>query len=409
MDKLFEKWYLKEETNIIQKFTEYLSIDSSSPKEADAYNYLYEYLTSVDFDVTKEYLNANLEEHELYTYHKDSKIDRSRFNIKAKDKNYNGNLLKILFNSHIDVVPSSHEFENAFNPIIKDGYLYGRGACDTKNNLIMLIEAIRFVKENKLPLKKAIEIDLVIEEEITGNGTLSAVMNNEFPPDFVIVLEPTNLNVFRGHRGVITTCIEVNGKPVHMGSDLTGESAIENAIKIIEILKLLEAKLLKIAKENAGFNCWDKPVQVNVGKIIGGEWAGSVPEKCALIVNVGFTNEFSIKSIQHEIESFIRESCGNMDIEVSFPELKNEAFLIEENNVYLKDFLKIVSGSSSIQSVETYGWRVSCDAHYYNSLLQKPTIIFGCGDLTDAHSSHERINLEEFKRGIQILAKYLTE
>lgn len=408
MVKLFDEWYSGNEINIIKNLKEYLSIDTSSPNEEKAFIFLNRYLNSIDFEVTKIYIDPTLKNHELYTYHPNSIINKERFNIKAVDrKNNNKDSLKVLFNSHIDVVPKSSDFLRAFKPEVQNGYLYGRGACDTKNNLIMLVEAIRFLRDNNLPIKKEIEIDLVIEEEITGNGTLAALQDYS-SPDFIVVLEPTNLNVYRGHRGVITTQIDIYGKSVHMGSDLTGESAIENAIKIIELLKYLEQKLLNIAHKNNGFKCWEKPVQVNIGKIKGGEWAGSVPEKCTILANIGFTDEFSIKNIKQEITSFIKENCGSINVEIGYPELRNAAYLIDENNIHMNEFLNSVNGVISEKQEKTYGWRVSCDAHYYHELLSKPTIIFGCGDLKDAHSSHERIKLEELKDGIQILANYLS-
>src|SRR5699024_8950243 len=125
----------------------------------------------------------------------------------------------------------------------KDGFMYGRGACDTKNNLIMLVEAIRFLNDNNIPMQKNVELDLVIEEEVSGNGTISSIMHG-IDVDTVIVMEPTDLKVYRGHRGCITANFEIKGKSVHMGSNQTGINAIECGYHLIKRLKVYEAYLL---------------------------------------------------------------------------------------------------------------------------------------------------------------------
>lgn len=391
----------------------YLSIDTSSPNEYRAFDFLKEYLSSINFEIEKQCFHPNTYTHELFTPHKYSNTDSSSYNLKAinNDKiDQQKSQSKVLFNIHIDVVPNSNSFPEGFSPIIKNNYLYGRGACDTKNNLIMLVEAIRFLKENNIPINKQIEMDLVIEEEITGNGTLSSNLHG-IDADVIIVMEPTNLQLFRGHRGVITAEIEVTGKPVHMGSDVTGVNAIEGIYDVIKGLKVFEQEMLEEARLHDGFNCWDKPLQINVGKIEGGQWAGSVPENCKILANVGFTDKYTL----HEIQEKIRKICTNTknnwvnnNISITFNELKNAAYLTNENDSYLNEFLEIINSNKSKPQHKTYGWRVSCDAHYYHTLAKKPTLIFGSGDLSDAHSSHEKVDLEEFKQGVKILAKYLV-
>ncbi|MBT9429856.1 MULTISPECIES: peptidase dimerization domain-containing protein [Symbiopectobacterium] len=69
-----------------------------------------------------------------------------------------------------------------------------------------------------------------------------------------MVFEPTNLDVHNGHRGCLTTELDIQGKSVHMGSDLTGVSAIKRAADVIKSLEQLEGSMLKEASKDGAFN-----------------------------------------------------------------------------------------------------------------------------------------------------------
>lgn len=408
ISSIFDYWYAKKEELIINNFKNFIKIDTVSPNELEASEFLEKYLESINYKLEKKKINEETYMHYLYNNHPRSDKNKENYNFFGyPDTNDNQNV-SVLFNVHIDVVPPSLNQIRAFDPYIEENFLYGRGACDTKNNLIMLVEAIRFLKDSNIEISKNVKIDLVIEEEITGKGTLSSNLNG-VEADLVIVMEPTELKTFRGHRGIITTEIEVKGESVHMGNSHTGINAIEESYKVIESLKRLEKELISESIENEGFNVWEKPVQINIGKINGGEWAGSVPEYCTLTANIGFTDLYSISQIKNKIIEHIQNDSGLTNPpNIYFNELVNPAFLTNNDNSYVKEFVNHAYFNHESIPRKLYGWRVSCDAHYYYHLNNLPTIIFGSGKLSDAHSDHERVNLNEFKKGILMLANYLS-
>ncbi|ADV93490.1 ArgE/DapE family deacylase [Bacillus subtilis] len=410
MKMKFKEWFYQNEDRIISNLFSYLSIDTSSPHEHRALNFIRDYLNEVGFIIEKQHLHKDLELHSAFVKTNQSVINSERFNIKAFKYSKNNSLKSVLFNIHIDVVPATVDFPHAFSPYIKNSYIYGRGACDTKSNLIMLIEAIRFLQENNIKINKEIAIDLVIEEEVSSNGTISSILHG-VEADSIIVMEPTNLLVYRGHRGCITANITVKGKAVHMGSKEAGVNAIESAYNIVNRLKCLELELLEEAKNNQAFSIWDMPVQINIGKINGGEWAGSVPEYCELICNIGFLPNYSIEDIKEKITKVCRDTNDdwtNNNVCIKFEGLKNSAYLIEKNDPNVVSLMNSLN-RNGIKQQESYGWCVSCDAHLYQRFTGIPTLIFGAGDLSDAHSAHEKIDIAELQKGILILADYLSK
>lgn len=410
MKEVFEKWISANENRITKDLLSLLQINTVSPNEESAYEFIKNYVNKINFKAKKEFLHKDLKKHKSFTNHPMSCMTPERFNIKILNKiPLNDPSKKVLFNVHLDTVPETTNPPKASDTESENGFIYGRGACDTKNNIIMLVEAIRFLIENDIQIKKQIEIDLVIEEEISGNGTLSSILNGA-KADLVIVMEPTNLLVYRGHRGCITATVEVKGKSVHMGSDETGVSAIKCIVYTMNSLKKLELKMLKEASRNKDYKIWKKPLQINFGKIFGGEWPGSVPEKCTLVSNIGFLQNYSLKQVKILIDEFCHtteDEWTNRNTKVEFNGLHNNAYVVNENDNNIKEILSCLNRWGISQS-KSFGWRVSCDAHLYFDLLNVPTLIFGCGDLSDAHSDHERISLQELELGIGILADYLS-
>jgi len=410
MVTLLNVWFENKKNEIIENLKNFIDINTVSPNEENCTIFIENYLNKLGFNHKKVFFNQEMKNHFYYTENTFSELDfNNRYNIQAELIDDSKNEF-VLFNAHLDVVPATSSFPQAFCSIFRNDLIIGRGACDTKNNVIMLFEAISFIKESNLKLRKNIIIDLVIEEEIGGNGTLAMVLQQTKKCSEVIVLEPTDLQLYCGHRGCLTFEIVVKGKPVHMGSDSVGINAIEEAFQVIIELKKLETLLLEEAKFDDYFNIWERPLQINIGIINGGEWTGSVPEKCIIRGDVGFLPKYTIETIKEKIENALvklENEWVRNNLQINYNGLKNDAYIVERNTPFITNFLEIINKNNVIQN-KAYGWKVSCDARLYYKILNVPTIIFGSGSLDCAHSNNEKININEIKKGIKILVDYLT-
>lgn len=405
----FEEWFSLNSSGVVSQVFEYLKIDTSNEKEKIAFKYLEKILALYGFDYFNEPYHKNLKSHPLVT----NPVNLDGGNLRAIYSKGKGNTVKILFNCHVDVVPQSKLSNNQFSPFLENGNIYGRGACDTKSNLFLLLGAIRYLEEVNIDIGYDVLLDLVSDEETGGNGTLSTILHG-VDADLVIVFEPTNLDVHNGHRGCLTTELLIHGKSVHMGSDLTGVSAINCAVDIIKHLEILEAAMLEEASKDASFNHWKRPLQINVGKINGGEWPGSVAEKCSLVFNTGFLPPTSIESMELRIREHLQsviDSYPGINVNFNFNYgLRNQAYLSAIDNVLIRNLMKIKSSVRNEESsYDSSGWRVSCDARHYGNFAKLPTVIFGAGSLEDAHSATEKVPIDDIKNGIFILANFLSK
>jgi acetylornithine deacetylase len=409
----FDRWFVANRRRVVDALAEFIALPTVSPDEACALPFLVDYVAGVGG--VSEFLpsHPDLAGHWSRSPHVSSRMTPDRGSLRARLGPAGAGAPTTVFNCHVDVVPATPDFPDAFAPRIEGDYVWGRGACDTKNNLIMLVEAVRYLRDEGIPLRRTALLDLPIEEEIGGNGTLSSLLYGE-PVDEAVCLEPTSLEVFRGHRGCLTFHVTVAGRSVHMGSGEDGIDAIRGAIAIIERLRDLETELLAAAAADPAFQGWARPLQLNIGVINGGEWSGSLPERCVIIGDLGFLPSTSLGGVERRIE----DACRSVDdhriaagLRIDFHTgLRNDAYLSPADAPVVRDLAVATASVTGAPSVANpvRGWNVSCDARLYAKVAGVPTAIFGSGGLADAHSPHERVAVPDLAAGAAVLARFLS-
>jgi len=410
----FERWFDDREQAVTRSLVDYLAIPTVTPDEHLAHDFLREYLAEVGAEVTLLPTSPELAGHWSRSPHPSSRMDEpGRAQVRAQLVTAPGDAAATtLFNAHVDVVPPTPEIPWAFTPKVEDGVVWGRGACDTKNNLVMLVEAVRYLREAGLTPTRSALLDVAIEEEIGGNGSLSSLLQLPAGVTDVVCLEPTSLRVFRGHRGCLSFSVVVAGRSVHMGSGEVGVDAIRGAIDVIAELRELERTMQAEAREHPAFAGWPSPLQLNVGVIRGGEWSGSIPERCTLWADLGFLPTTSMPDLEKRIEAAARQvapAAVAEDLVLDFAAgLRNDAYLTPADApiVGAVEAAAAAAGRRAPGPVEA--WNVSCDARLYAQVAGLPTVVFGSGDLADAHSPHERVSLRQVREGACALATYLT-
>ncbi|WP_170264374.1 M20 family metallopeptidase [Nocardia uniformis] len=314
-----------------------------------------------------------------------------------------------LFSAHIDVVPAGDSFPEAFRARIDADAVIGRGAADTKGNVVMLAAALSYLRERGLP-HRPVTLELVNEEEIGGNGAVSACLHGHDDVDEVVVMEPTSLEVFHGHRGAVEFTAYISGKDSHMGGH--GHSAIGGAVELIAAAAQLEAELIREAKSDRNFHTYAKPVQINVGRIAGGQWRGSIPAECAVGLSFGFHPNYSIGDVRTLIEERLVGALPTpwfrTHTSIAYDGIHNDAYLGDPDSD-VACALRAAAARAGVTVPQPRAWNVSCDARSYHLMNGIPTVIFGAGDLAVAHSDREFLSISEWERGVGILVDFLTD
>src|SRR5437879_5882972 len=148
----------------------------------------------------------------------------------------------LILQGHCDVVPPGplEMWETPpFSPVIRDGKLYGRGACDMKSGTIGALYALDAIRMAGFEPTARIHFQSVIEEESTGVGALSTLQRG-YRADACFIPEPTGGRMVRSQVGVIWFRLRVRGIPVHVAPAGSGSNALMAAYHLVPALQDLE-------------------------------------------------------------------------------------------------------------------------------------------------------------------------
>ncbi|WP_306735117.1 ArgE/DapE family deacylase [Marimonas arenosa] len=171
----------------------------------------------------------------------------------------------------------------------------------------------------------------VTEEECTGNGTLSCLVRG-YRAEAALITEPTNHDLVRANLGVIWFRISVRGHPVHVAEAGSGANAIEAAYAIIRQLRVLEAELNAEKAGSRHFADHPHPINLNVGKISGGDWASSVPAWCDLDLRISLFPGTEPADLAWRIEQALDRACHE------HPFLSNNPAEVSYNGFFAKGY-----------------------------------------------------------------------
>jgi acetylornithine deacetylase/succinyl-diaminopimelate desuccinylase family protein len=182
----------------------------------------------------------------------------------------------LLFVAHLDTVPARDWTRNPFEPYAIDSKLYGRGACDTKASLAVMLGALDSIKRERP--RATIVVAGSIDEEYRKRGAHAL---GQIEPRFAgaVVGEPTDLEMVVAHKGSVRWQIETSGRAAHSSMPETGVNAIEAMAEVILRLKQLNTELRKRPDQLTG------PPSLTVSLIEGGTDICTVPERCVISVD----------------------------------------------------------------------------------------------------------------------------
>ena len=215
-----------------------------------------------------------------------------------------------LFNGHLDVVspePLSRWDRDPYDPMVKDGWLYGRGSGDMKAGVAAMTYAVKAVEKAGFGLCAPVTLETVIEEECTGNGAL-ACRAAGYDADAVLIPEPFGPTILTSQIGVCWFKVSLSGVPKHVLETHSGVNAIEKCCYLIEALREMESELNQ--KPHPAFSQNPHPANFNVGKISGGDWPSTVPAMAEFHCRQGFFPGTSFEEIRDLITGVIDRAAG---------------------------------------------------------------------------------------------------
>jgi acetylornithine deacetylase len=193
---------------------------------------------------------------------------------------------------------------SSYDPVVEGDWLYGRGGADMKAGHAANLYALDALRRIGCQPAATVYVQSVVEEESTGNGALMTHIRG-YKADAVLIPEPEDEKLVRANVGVVWFQVEVRGLPVHVREMGTGANAIDAAYRVIGELCKLEAEWNEKKKGRPHFENEDHPINLNIGKIEGGDWASSVPAWCRIDCRISIYPGSSAEDASREIRQRI--------------------------------------------------------------------------------------------------------
>jgi acetylornithine deacetylase len=316
----------------------------------------------------------------------------------------------LILNGHVDVVTVGDRTRWDHDPFGAEQVgdtIYGRGASDMKGGLIAMLKALEAVIRSGVPLKGDVILQSVVNEEHAGNGSLSCAARG-YRADAAICAEPSGARRYSAFSGGgVYWEIVIPGKEAHTGSRWkdgrqNGVSAIEKSAPIITALLAQEAKA----------NAEQIKLSLGIGVIKGGTYATATARDCVISGVVYFspdlgTGPAGIRRVKTMFKEAIDEACaGDPWLSRNRAEVLylhyDDAYRYPENAGFLEVLRQ--SGKEALHADLAESAFSACDARQLGNQAGVPTIIYGPGELSMAHSVNECITEGEILEATKVIA-----
>jgi acetylornithine deacetylase/succinyl-diaminopimelate desuccinylase-like protein len=291
---------------------------------------------------------------------------------------------RIMFAPHLDTVTVDGMVVDPFLAKLSGGRIYGRGSSDTKGSMAAMLWALKSVDLTRLNV--AIAFAGLADEE-AGQLGAKACAARKFA-DFVIVGEPTGLDVVYTHKGTTWLEIETVGKSVHASLPETGVNAIDLMTDALKTLREAFPTILALEKSAVLGNA-----TISTGRIRGGVKINVVPDRCYAEIDI------RILPGQESMAAAVADFFRDQKILATVRPIKISAPLYTEPD------------NSIIERFTSLGSRLTgaswfCDAACF-SAEGTPAVAIGPGSIAQAHTADEFIEVAELEQGAEFFTNFL--
>lgn len=298
----------------------------------------------------------------------------------------------LLFDVHQDTVPVDGMTIPPFTPVVSNGRLSGRGACDVKGGMAsMLLAFARLVRERPRD-SASVVLACTVDEEYTHIGS-SDLAASRHGAELAIVAEPTCLNLIDRHKGAIRWKIVSHGISCHSSTPKLGQNAIYRMAQVVShIAEYAESLANSTADPILG------PPSISVGRIEGGQSVNIVPERCEIEIDRRVIPTERLEDCPGHVRKYLAARMGNLeDIEFLPPWVRMPPLSPSPTGAdrWLEPVRSAIQHATG-RRPEVGGVPFGTDA---GPLAEAglASFVFGPGDIAQAHTKDEWIELDQVR------------
>ena len=309
----------------------------------------------------------------------------------------------LMLNGHMDTVLVSDPESWSIDPFrgdMRGDALFGVGACDMKGGLAAMVYSAKLLRELGATLAGDLVLGFVVQEEACeGVGSRVLFEEGGIRPDWVVLGEPTGLDVSRGHRGRMEMRVTTQGRSAHAASAHLGKNAISTAARLVFGLELLSI--------HAGEDAFLGPGSVTVTGISSRTISqNTVPDRCALVIDRRLTLGENEARALAEVESIIRREGVDATVSVAEYDASSytgykcharqsyPAWVLAEDHPLVTSALRAVR-SATKRRPQLTRCDFSTEGVFTAGEAGIPTIAFGPGDPAAVHTADESVRIAD--------------
>jgi acetylornithine deacetylase len=411
IEKQIPKIVEEKRSEIIEFLRDLIRIPSVTGEEKQIQEFISKKLREIGLEVDQwEPDPEKIRQHPAYfpTFGPAQLTYKNRPNVIGKYRGEGGKSL--LFNGHVDVIPVEPRSAWKHDPWegeIEDKKLYGRGASDMKGGLAAMTMALDCLLDADIEPKGNIFLEYVVDEELSGFGTLSCVLKG-YKADAGISCEASDLEIQPAATGSMWFEIKVKGKPASMSRLWEGVSALDKGYKIAQAVS--ELQTLRFSEKSHPLYPDPKgALACFVGKFDAGTYPSSLPTLCSVKGRMGVLPNEEPKVAQEELIEYIKKAAIKDEwLKENLPQTKLTGYYAEPAEIpsghpickVLADSFERIKHKKPLLK----GHEGATDARFLIGWGKTPTVIFGPGTIAQMHAQDEWIRIDDLLDSVKILA-----
>jgi acetylornithine deacetylase len=390
----------------IELLRKMISIPSVTGEEAAIQKYLAGYLENLSLEV--DMWETDWDELRKHPgYRPVQRGYKGRPNLVATLKGVGGGR-SLLLNGHTDVIPVGEGWsEDPWSAAIRDGRIYGRGSADMKSGVASHIMAVELIKAAGMRLRGDVLINVVVDEEVSGHGTLDTVIRG-YRADAGISGETSDLAVQPACIGRIWFEISIAGKPAGIQKRYEGVSGIDLGNKIVKAVQELEARRVATVSHPLYPNALDS-LPCMIGVFSAGNYPSAFPDSCLLKGSIGTVPGEDHQGVKQSLVDQVARAAASdpwmkdhppvvrfVGYDARASEIPRDHPIVE---TLVNTFREVVGRDPEIS-----GRQGAADTRFLNEYANTPTVIFGPGSTSVMHATDEYVSIDDYITAIKVVA-----
>jgi acetylornithine deacetylase len=305
----------------------------------------------------------------------------------------------LLLEAHMDTVTLEPVGASMLDPQIAGGRMTGRGSCDTKASLAAMLTALESLRPRQRDLGANLVVLGSVDEEYLMRGIVAFAAGGA-RVDAAVVGEPTGLNVVRAHKGLVRWIIETRGRSAHTSRPEVGDNAIYQMVELIATLRpALEPRLRERHHPLLGHPTF------TVSTIHGGLGVNIVPDQCAIAVDRRTLPSEAPDDVIAELHAAvdtIRGERPHLRVEINEPFANIAGLDTPDEHPFVRLTARIAHAHGGGREAVGVPYGTNAPGLAAHGV---PTVVLGPGDIAQAHSEDEWVELDQVERAAELYAE----